>query len=49
HKYRPGDILIWDNTTTTHCAGEVGPAVTEADQRLLYRICPLGLPLPLIH
>jgi taurine dioxygenase len=49
HSYRPGDILMWDNTATMHCAGEVGPAVTEADRRLLYRICPLGLPLPLSH
>lgn len=49
HRYRPGDILMWDNTATMHAASDVGPATTEADRRLLYRVVPLGLPLPLAH
>ena len=47
HRYRPGDLLMWDNTATMHAAHDVGPALTEADRRLLYRVVPLGLPRPL--
>jgi taurine dioxygenase len=43
HPYQVGDILMWDNTTTLHCAAPVGP-VSESGARLLYRIAPLGLP-----
>lgn len=49
HRYRPGDILMWDNTSTIHAASDVGPALTQADRRLLYRVVPLGLPRPLVH
>ena len=47
HRYRPGDLVMWDNTSTLHAASDVGPALTEADRRLLYRVVPLGLPTPL--
>ena len=47
HRYRPGDLVMWDNTATMHAASDVGPALTEADRRLLYRVVPLGLPRPL--
>ena len=47
HKYRPGDILLWDNTATLHFASPVGPAVNDATKRLLYRIVPVGLPAAL--
>ena len=47
HRYRPGDLVMWDNTATMHAAHDVGPALTEADRRLLYRVVPLGLPRPL--
>lgn len=49
HRYRPGDLVMWDNTSTMHAASEVGAALTEADRRLLYRVVPLGLPQPLVH
>jgi len=43
HKYARGDLLMWDNTATMHCAGRVG-MVEQAGARLLYRVSPLGLP-----
>ena len=47
HRYRPGDLLMWDNTVTLHCARPVGAPDRPKDRRLLYRIVPLGLPRPL--
>jgi alpha-ketoglutarate-dependent taurine dioxygenase len=47
HSYRPGDILLWDNSATLHFATPVGPANGEANRRLLYRIVPVGLPTAL--
>lgn len=47
HRYRPGDLLMWDNTVTLHCARPIGAPETPRDHRLLYRIVPLGLPRPL--
>lgn len=44
HHYRPGDLVLWDNTTTMHAAVPIGPAVDEASKRLLRRIVALGLP-----
>lgn len=44
HRYRPGDVLMWDNTATLHYAQPIGPPSAEHDCRLLYRIVPLGLP-----
>ena len=43
HRYQPGDLLMWDNTATMHCATPVG-TVAESGPRLLYRVAPLGLP-----
>ena len=47
HRYRQGDLLMWDNTVTLHCARPIGAPETPRDHRLLYRIVPLGLPRPL--
>ena len=47
HRYRPGDLLMWDNTATLHYAQPVGAPATAHERRLLYRIVPLGLPRPL--
>ena len=47
HRYRPGDLLMWDNTSTLHCARPIGAPTGPEDCRLLYRIVPLGLPRPL--
>ena len=44
HRYRPGDILMWDNTATMHFAKPVDPPTGEADHRLLYRMVLKGLP-----
>lgn len=44
HKYQPGDVLMWDNSATSHFATPVRPAVSETDKRLLYRIVRMGLP-----
>ena len=44
HRYRPGDLLMWDNTATMHCARPIGAPTGEHDRRLLYRIVPQGLP-----
>ena len=43
HRYRAGDLLMWDNTATMHCATPVG-TVAESGERLLHRISSLGLP-----
>ena len=47
HRYRPGDLLMWDNTATMHFAMPMGTAISPDDRRLLYRIVPLGLPVAL--
>ena len=44
HKYQPGDVLMWDNSATSHCATPVRPAVSETDKRLLYRTVRVELP-----
>jgi len=44
HRYRVGDIVIWDNAQTLHCAAKVDIATGEADSRLLYRISCRGYP-----
>ncbi|MFT5504306.1 MAG: alpha-ketoglutarate-dependent taurine dioxygenase [Gammaproteobacteria bacterium] len=45
HQYRPGDVLMWDNSSTMHYATPTAAATTEHDRRLMYRVCPLGLPM----
>ncbi len=47
HRYRPGDLLMWDNTSTLHFARPIGAPTDRHERRLLYRIVPLGLPRPL--
>ena len=47
HRYRRGDLLMWDNTATLHCARPIGAPTGRYDRRLLFRIVPLGLPRPL--
>ena len=47
HRYRPGDLLMWDNSSTLHYAKPSQAATADHDRRLMYRICPLGLPLHL--
>ena len=44
HQYRPGDLIIWDNTSTLHYATPTNAATGEHDRRLMHRISPLGLP-----
>ena len=44
HSYQPGDLVMWDNSSTMHFAQPIAAATCEADRRLLYRMCPLGLP-----
>lgn len=44
HAYRVGDIVIWDNAQTLHCAAKVDFASGETDSRLLYRISCRGYP-----
>jgi len=38
HKWYDGDLLIWDNRTTMHCA----TSITDNEERLLYRILTKG-------
>jgi taurine dioxygenase len=38
HHYRPGDLVIWDNTSTLHRGVLVRPTRDRADSRLLHRI-----------
>jgi len=47
HQHRPGDILIWDNSSTMHIAKPVDAPTSDADNRLLYRMVLKGLPFAL--
>lgn len=38
HRYEPGDLVIWDNTSTLHRGSGVEPTRDFADSRLLHRI-----------
>jgi len=44
HKYRVGDIAIWDTLSTLHAAAPIPPATGPSDSRLLWRISVKGLP-----
>jgi taurine dioxygenase len=44
HKYRVGDIVIWDNAQTLHSAVPIDVATCDEDSRLLYRISVKGRP-----
>ncbi len=49
HRYRPGDLVLWDNTATLHYAPPIGPAVDGESRRLLYRVIATGLPWAVRH
>ncbi len=45
HKYRVGDVAIWDTLSTMHSATRIKYATGGSDRRLLYRISVKGSPL----
>ena len=42
HKYSVGDLIIWDNASTMHCANIIPPARSNSDTRLMYRVSVKG-------
>jgi alpha-ketoglutarate-dependent taurine dioxygenase len=44
HKYRVGDVAIWDTLSTMHSATPIEYATGISDRRLLYRISVKGAP-----
>ena len=44
HDWHVGDLLMWDNSSTMHYASPTEAARTSGERRLMYRMCPLGLP-----
>jgi taurine dioxygenase len=44
HRYRVGDVAIWDTMATLHAATPIGVATGEKDSRLLHRISVKGRP-----
>ena len=44
YKILPGDIVLWDNYSTVHCATPVEYSNEPGKQRLLYRISTKGVP-----
>ena len=44
HRYRVGDIAIYDTTQTLHSGTPIGPATSGRDTRLLWRISVRGKP-----
>tara|TARA_B110000014_G_C20006704_1_gene521778 strand:- start:7 stop:879 length:873 start_codon:yes stop_codon:yes gene_type:complete len=44
HKYRVGDVAIWDTLSTMHSATPIEYATGTSDRRLLYRISVKGSP-----
>ena len=44
HRYRVGDIAIYDTTQTLHSGTLIGPATSGRDTRLLWRISVRGKP-----
>ncbi len=44
HKYRVGDVAIWDTLSTMHSATPIDYATGISDRRLLHRISVKGLP-----
>ena len=45
HKYRIGDVAIWDTFQTMHSGTKIDVATGEPDARLLWRISVRGKPL----
>ena len=44
HRYRVGDVAIYDTTQTLHSGTPIGPATSARDTRLLWRISVRGKP-----
>lgn len=44
HKAMPGDIVLWDNFSTVHCASPIEYSNEDGKRRLLYRISTKGIP-----
>jgi taurine dioxygenase len=44
HRWRRGDVILWDNTQTLHAAAPIAPPTGPHDRRLLHRIVATGLP-----
>lgn len=44
YKIMPGDIVLWDNFGTVHCASPIEYSNEAAKRRLLYRISTKGIP-----
>lgn len=44
YKAMPGDIVLWDNFSTVHCASPIEYSDAPGKRRLLYRISTKGMP-----
>jgi taurine dioxygenase len=44
YKVEPGDIVLWDNFGTVHCASPIEYSNDDGKRRLLYRISTKGVP-----
>lgn len=44
YKIMPGDIVLWDNFSTVHCASPIDYSDVPGKRRLLYRISTKGVP-----
>ena len=44
HKYKVGDVVVWDTFQTMHRATPIDVATTDEDSRLLWRISVRGTP-----
>jgi taurine dioxygenase len=44
YKALPGDVVLWDNFSTVHCASPIAYSDAPGQRRLLYRISTKGLP-----
>ena len=44
YKVLPGDIVLWDNFGTVHCASPIEYSAEPGKRRLLYRISTKGMP-----
>lgn len=44
YKVTPGDIVLWDNFSTVHCAAPIEYSNEPGKRRLLYRISTKGFP-----
>lgn len=44
YKIMPGDIVLWDNFSTVHCASPIEYSNKDGKRRLLHRISTKGIP-----